>query len=102
MKTKNVAIASFVPLYDRVVVERLEEDDMVGSIYLADVAKEKPQKGMVIAKGVGRYEKGNIIPLMVQEGDMVLFSKYAGSETRIDDRDVIILKEDEILGVWRY
>ena len=90
------------PLYDRVVVKRVEEKGEVvkGGIIIPDTAKEKPQEGTVIAVGSGKVdENGKRIPLDVKAGDRVLFGKYAGTEIKIDEVDHIILREDEILGV---
>jgi len=90
------------PLYDRVLVKRVEEKGEVvkGGIIIPDTAKEKPQEGTVIAAGSGKVdENGKRIPLDVKAGDRVLFGKYAGTEIKIDDVDHIILREDEILGV---
>ena len=90
------------PLRDRVLVERLEEADQktIGGIIIPDTAKEKPQQGRVIAAGKGRVnDKGEVFPLDVKEGDTVLFGKYAGSEIKIEGREYLIIREDEILGV---
>ncbi len=89
------------PLADRVVVERIEEEEVKkGGIIIPDTAKEKPQKGKVIAVGPGRKtEDGKVIPVDVKEGDVVIFSKYAGTEVEIDDKKYLIMREDEILGV---
>ena len=89
------------PLYDRIVVKRLDEDEtMAGSIIIPDTAKEKPQKAEVVAVGKGRrLEDGKLIALEVQVGDKILFGKYAGNEIKIDGDEYLILREDEILGV---
>ena len=90
------------PLRDRVLVERLEEAEQqtIGGIIIPDTAKEKPQQGRVIAAGKGRVnDKGEVFPLDVKEGDTVLFGKYAGSEIKIEGREYLIIREDEILGV---
>jgi len=90
------------PLRDRVLVERLEEGEQksIGGIIIPDTAKEKPQQGRVIAAGKGRVnDKGEVFPLDVKEGDTVLFGKYAGSEIKIEGREYLIIREDEILGV---
>lgn len=89
------------PLYDRIVVKRLDEDEtMAGSIIIPDTAKEKPQKAEVVAVGKGRrLEDGKLIALEVQVGDKILFGKYAGNEIKIDGSEYLILREDEILGV---
>ena len=89
------------PLHDRILVERVEEQEQrVGGIIIPDTAKEKPQQGRVVAVGKGRVgEKGQIIPLDVKEGDTVLFGKYAGTEIKVDGREYLIVREDEVLGI---
>jgi chaperonin GroES len=89
------------PLYDRVLVKRLEAKESVkGGIIIPDTAKEKPQEGEVIAVGEGRIDdEGKRIKPQVKKGDRVLFGKYSGSEIKLDDEDHLILKEDEILGI---
>ena len=89
------------PLHDRVLVRRLEEqDDKHGSIIIPDTAKEKPQEGKVIAVGTGRVtEDGKKLPLALKEGDRILFGKYSGSEVKIDGEELLIMKEEDILGI---
>lgn len=89
------------PLGDRVLVERLEIQEQVkGGIIIPDSAKEKPQEGKVIAVGSGkRMENGEIKPLEVKEGDKILFGKYSGSEVKLDDKEYLIMREDDILGI---
>ena len=89
------------PLRDRILVERIEEaEQRVGGIIIPDTAKEKPQSGRVIAAGKGRInDKGQVFPLDVKEGETVLFGKYAGSEIKIDGKEYLILREDDVLGV---
>ncbi len=88
------------PLHERVLIRRIQEAETVrGGIIIPDTAKEKPQEGIVIAVGTGRYDKGQHVPLAVKEGDRVLFGKYSGSEIKIDGEDFLIMKEDEILGI---
>jgi chaperonin GroES len=91
------------PLHDRVVVRRIEEKETVqGGIIIPDTAKEKPQEGEILAVGQGkRLDDGKICPLDVKVGDRVLFGKYSGSEVpvKIEGEDVLIMREDEILGV---
>ena len=91
----------FRPLHDRVVVRRIEEDERTkGGIIIPDTAKEKPQQGEVVAAGPGaRDEKGVVQPLEVKAGDRVLFGKWSGSEVKIDDEELLIMKESDILGV---
>ncbi len=89
------------PLYDRVLVRRVDEKEQVkGGIIIPDSAKEKPQQGEVVAAGSGkRLDDGKVVPLDVKTGDKVLFGKYSGSEITVDDEELLILREDEILGV---
>ncbi len=99
-RTEGIDMA-FRPLHDRVVVERLEgEEKTKGGIIIPDTAKEKPQEGKVIAAGPGgRDESGKIIPLDVKAGDRILFGKWSGTEVKIDGKDLLIMKESDILGV---
>ena len=89
------------PLHDRVVIQRLEEDDAKhGRIIIPDSAKEKPQQGMVIAVGTGKVtEEGKTLPLDVKTGDRVLFAKYSGSEIEVEGQEYLIMKEEYLLGV---
>ncbi|HMG35053.1 MAG TPA: co-chaperone GroES [Blastocatellia bacterium] len=94
-------MANIRPLHDRVIIKRIEEKEQVrGGIIIPDAAKEKPQEGEVIAVGAGkRLDSGERQPLDVKEGDRVLFGKYSGTEIKLDDQEVLILREDEILAV---
>ena len=93
-------MANLRPLSDRVIIRRLEEEEARGGIIIPDTAKEKPQKGEVIAVGEGkRMEDGTRLTLDVQVGDRVLFGKYAGSEIKIGGEEFLIIREDEILGI---
>lgn len=89
------------PLHDRILVKRLEEQEVrKGGIIIPDTAKEKPQEGKVIAVGNGKLgEDGKRIPLDVKAGDRVLFTKYAGSDVRIEEEEYLILREEDILGI---
>uniref|UniRef100_A0A7C6AGB1 Co-chaperonin GroES n=1 Tax=candidate division WOR-3 bacterium TaxID=2052148 RepID=A0A7C6AGB1_UNCW3 len=88
------------PLHDHILVERIEEEVKKGGIIIPDTAKEKPQQGKVIEVGDGRRdEKGNRIPLDVKKGDIILFGKYAGSEVKIEDKEYLIIREDDVLGI---
>jgi chaperonin GroES len=90
------------PLYDRIVVKRIEEQETVrGGIIIPDSAKEKPQEGEVVAVGKGkRNEKdGTLTALDVQVGDRILFGKYSGSDIKLDGDEYMIMREDEVLGV---
>ena len=90
----------FTPLHDRVLIRRVEEAETVrGGIIIPDSAKEKPQEGVVLAVGTGKFEKGQTIPLAVKVDDRVLFGKYAGTEIKIDNEELLILREEEILGI---
>jgi len=89
------------PLHDRVIIRRIEEGEQVrGGIIIPDTAKEKPQEGEVIAVGEGKYkEDGTRQTLDVKAGDRVLFGKYSGSEIKIDNEELLMMREDEILGI---
>lgn len=88
------------PLYDRLVVKRIEEkEQMQGGIIIPDSAKEKPQEGEVIAAGPGRLEDGQRQPMDVKVGDRVLYAKYAGTEFKLEDEELLILSEKDILAV---
>lgn len=89
------------PLHDRIVVKRLEEDEAkVGALFIPDSAKEKPQKGEVVAVGKGKHsDDGKLIPLDVKAGDHILFGKYSGSDIKIDGTEYLIMREDEVLAV---
>ena len=89
------------PLHDRVIVRRIEEGEQVrGGIIIPDTAKEKPQEGEVVAAGEGKYkDDGTRQALDVKAGDRVLFGKYSGSEIKIDGEELLIMREDEILGI---
>jgi len=95
-------MAKIRPLGDRVLIKREEEADekSAGGIIIPDTAKEKPQRGKIIAVGNGALnEKGERIPMEVKVGDAVLFSKYAGNEIKIDSDELLIVRESEILGI---
>jgi chaperonin GroES len=90
---------NLTPLHDRVIVKRIEEKESVkGGIIIPDSAKEKPMEGEVLAVGPGRREKGELYPLDVKVGDRVLFGKYSGTEIKVEDEEVLILREEEILA----
>lgn len=94
-------MASIRPLHDRVLIRRITEEEPRGGIVIPDTAKEKPQRGEVIAVGSGKIDKdGGRQPPDVQPGDRVLFGKYAGSDVVIDAEDFLIMREDDILGVF--
>ncbi len=89
------------PLNDRILVKRLEEEETTkGGIIIPDTAKEKPAEGKIMAVGKGKLnDKGDRIPLEVKAGDTVLFSKYGGTDVKIEGEDFLIMREDDILGV---
>jgi chaperonin GroES len=88
------------PLHDRVLVKRVEEEQVSrGGIIIPDTAKEKPIRGLIVAVGNGRHTKEGVRPLSVKPEDIVLFSKYAGTEVKIDGTEHLIMREDDILGV---
>ncbi|OPZ60639.1 MAG: 10 kDa chaperonin [Deltaproteobacteria bacterium ADurb.Bin510] len=89
------------PLQDRVLVQRIEEEERTkGGIIIPDTAKEKPQMGKIVAAGKGKKtDDGKVMALDVKEGDKVLFSKYAGTEVKIDGEEYLIMREDDILGI---
>lgn len=89
------------PLYDRIVVKRLEDEaDMINGLYIPDSAKEKPQKGEVVAVGKGkRLEDGKVVALDVKPGDKILFGKYSGSDIKLNNDEYLIMREDEVLGI---
>ena len=89
------------PLHDRIMVERLEEQEVRrGGIIIPDTAKEKPQEGKVVAVGTGKVgDDGKKIPLDVKTGNKILFGKYSGSEVKIDDKEYLILREEDVLAI---
>ena len=91
----------FRPLHDRVLIEVLDSSEKTaGGIIIPDTAKEKPQEGEVVAVGPGvKNESGKLTPMDVKVGDTVLFGKWSGTEVKIDDEDMLIMKESDILGI---
>jgi chaperonin GroES len=89
------------PLHDRIVVKRVAEAETTrGGIIIPDTAKDKPQEGEVIAVGKGKSnDEGKVFPLAVKSGDRILFGKYAGTEIKIDGEDLLIMREEEVLGI---
>ena len=88
------------PLGDRVVIEVAEAETKTASgIILADTSKEKPMKGKVIAAGPGAYQNGVLVPMTVKEGDMVVYSKYSGSEIKLDGQELLIVRQSDILAI---
>jgi chaperonin GroES len=89
------------PLHDRVIVKRVEEEEKTaGGIIIPDAAKEKPAEGKVVAVGEGKIlEDGKVRPMNVKAGDRILFSKYAGTEVKVGGEELLIMREDDILGI---
>ncbi|BCR06718.1 10 kDa chaperonin [Desulfuromonas versatilis] len=89
------------PLHDRIIVERLEEETKTaGGLIIPDTAKEKPQQGKIVAVGKGKVtEDGKVLAMDVKVGDKVLFGKYAGTEIKIEGKEYLMMREDDILGV---
>ena len=91
----------FRPLHDRVVIRRVEEEQKTkGGLIIPDTAKEKPMQGEALAVGPGtRNDKGDLAPMSVQVGDRVLFGKWSGTEVKLDGKDHVILKEEDLFGI---
>ena len=89
------------PLHDRILVRRLQEDDKTaGGIIIPDTAKEKPQRGEIVAAGKGRVtQEGKLIPLEVRAGDKDLFGKYSGTELKLNGEELLVMREEDILGI---
>ena len=98
-----MASTSFTPLHDRILVRRMEEGETLrGGIIIPDSAKEKPQQGEVISVGKGKSnDEGKVFPLDVKAGDTVLFGKYSGTEIKLDGEDLLIMREEEVLGILK-
>ncbi|MEE8192106.1 MAG: co-chaperone GroES [Gemmatimonadales bacterium] len=98
--TKSKAKLKIQPLGDRVVVRPLEEvEEMRGGLYIPDTAKEKPLQGEIVAVGPGRFEKTERVPMELEVGQKVLYSKYAGTDVRVGDEELLIIKESDVLAV---
>lgn len=89
----------FKPLNDRILVKVIEEGDKIGSLYIPDTSKEQPQEGTVLAVGEGKWVKNNLVPLSVNPKDKILFGKYAGTEIKIENKEYLILREEDVLGI---
>ncbi len=89
------------PLHDRILVRRMaEEEKTAGGLFIPDTAKEKPQRGEIVATGKGRVtEDGKVLPLEVKSGDKILFSKYAGTEIKFSNEDFLMMREEDVLGI---
>ena len=101
--TATSVTTTFTPLHDRILVRRVEENETVrGGIIIPDSAKEKPQEGEVISVGKGKSnDEGKVFPLVVRAGDRVLFGKYSGTEIKIDGEELLIMREEEVLGILK-
>ena len=100
MATKSAAGVKITPLSDRVVVKASDDtEQMRGGLYIPDTAKEKPQRGEIIAAGPGKYEDGKLVPMSVKVGDKVLYGKYSGTEITLDNEQYLILRESDVLAV---
>jgi chaperonin GroES len=94
-------LMKFKPLHDRVAVRRLEQERTAGGIIIPDTAKEKPVEGEVVATGSGTItDSGKIIPLHINIGDRILFGKWSGTEVRVGNEDLLIMKESDVMGVF--
>jgi len=91
----------FTPLYDRIAVEPLEQEDKtLGGIIIPDTAKDKPIRGKVVAVGNGnKLDNGTLAPLTVKVGDIVVYGKWGGTEVKIDGKDIVVMKESDVMGV---
>lgn len=91
----------FRPLHDRVVIEPLDQEEKtVGGIIVPDTAQEKPMRGKVLVTGPGaRDEDGALLPMELKKGDNVLYGKYSGTEVKIDDKEVLIMRESDVMGI---
>src|SRR5215469_10716686 len=104
MPTAAASVAtSFTPLHDRILVRRIEEgESKIGGIIIPDTAKEKPQQGEVISVGKGKSnDEGKVFPLDVKAGDNILFGKYSGTEIKLDGEELLIMREEEVLGILK-
>lgn len=98
----DVPIDGFTPLYDRILVRRQAAKSMTGALYIPEDAREKPQEGDVLSAGQGRVnESGQVFPLNVKTGDRILFGKYAGTEITLDGEQLLIMREEEVLGILK-
>lgn len=99
MATQTQTKTTIEPLGDRIVIKPSEAESQRSSgLYVAETAKEKPQKGTIVAAGPGKWESGELEPMNVQVGDTVLFAKYAGTEIKLNDEDVLIMSQKDILA----
>jgi len=94
-----MAAMNIRPLHDRVIIRRLEEKTTKSGIIIPDNAYDKPMTGEVLAVGPGRREKDNLVPMGVAVGDRVIFGKYSGTEVKVSGEDVLIMREEDIMGI---
>lgn len=87
------------PLHDRVIIERIEERTSAGGIVIPETAGDKPQRGKIVAAGPGKVQDGNLQKPDVKVGDLVLFGKYSGTEVKVDGKDLLVMREEDIMGV---
>lgn len=87
------------PLHDRVIIQRIEEHKSAGGIVIPETVGDKPQRGKVMAAGPGKYEDGSLRKLDVKIGDEVLFGKYSGTEVKVNGKDFLVMREEDIMGV---
>ena len=89
---------NFVPMHDNIMIKRIDEEEKVGSILLGTSDSSLPNKGEVIATGLGKYHNGTFVPTSIHKGDKVIYNKFVGSELKLDGETYLIIKESEILG----
>lgn len=94
MSTVNIR-----PLHDRVIIQRIEENKTAGGIVIPETVGDKPQRGKVMATGPGKYDNGQLRKLDVKVGDEVLFGKYSGTEVKVNGKDLLVMREEDIMGV---
>lgn len=87
------------PLHDRVIIQRIEENKTAGGIVIPETAGDKPQRGKVLAAGPGKYENGQLRKMDVKVGDEVLFGKYSGTEVKVAGKDLLVMREEDIMGI---
>jgi chaperonin GroES len=92
-------MANIRPLHDRVIIQRVEEQKTAGGIFIPETTGDKPQRGKVVAAGPGKFENGSLRKLDVKVGDEVLFGKYSGTEIKVAGKDLLVMREEDIMGV---
>lgn len=88
------------PLFDKIIVKRIEERTTIGGIFIPETASDKSQKGLVVAVGNGKYEDGKICPMTVKINDNILFGKYSGTEINLKGKDYIVMKEEDVIAIF--